>query len=87
VAPRPLRVERLDGPFSVRHRAHRTTISIRASIPASLRIGGRRHRVGPRARNVRVRLPARPAAGLLHIRYVLVAGGRRLRGSIAIVRA
>jgi hypothetical protein len=69
IAPRALRVEKLDGPFSVGRGARRATITIGASIPALLRIAGRRHHLARRTRRLRVRLPARPTAGLLRVAY------------------
>jgi hypothetical protein len=81
VAPNRLRLLRLDAPSTVPRAARTVTVTVAASSAARLRVNGRRWTVGPRPRRVVVRLPARPAGGVLRVPFVLEPG-RGATGSV-----
>ncbi len=64
--------------------ARRATVLVSASQPATLRAGGRRFHVAPRAR--RVRVPIRAGRKPVRLRMVLSAGGRRSVNTLVIRR-
>jgi hypothetical protein len=91
VALPPLRLLQLNYPDRVRRSGRTLTVRISVSAPATLRVGGHRYSVGPRARSIALPLPRRPAAGLLKLRFTLTAGGPSAgnieRGTIMAVRS
>ena len=86
VAPPRLRLETLTAPRRVKRGARTIALRVKTSIAATLRAGGRRHRVGPRARRIVVRLPRRPAVGLLRVPVTLRARGGRIATELTVVR-
>ncbi len=74
VIPAPVSLLQLRFPALVRHRARTIRVYVAASTTATLRTGGRRYRVGRRPRTIVVRLPRRPASGLLTLPAELTAG-------------
>jgi hypothetical protein len=91
VASPPLHLRQLSYPDQVRHRARTLTVRISATATATLLVGAHRYSVGPRSRLIVVRLPRRPATGLLKLRFTLTATGRSAgsieRGTIMAVRS
>jgi hypothetical protein len=90
VVAAPVRLLQLSAPDVVRHRVRTITVRIAASTAATLTAGAQRYHVGRRPRTIVVRLPTRPATGLLTLPIELVAGGPRAastaRGAIVVVR-
>ena len=83
----PLRITRIGYKARVSRRTQKLAVTIRTSAPATLRARGRRFRLGAGARRVVLRLPRRPAAGVLRIPVTLAAsGGRRLTGTLRLRR-
>jgi hypothetical protein len=74
VIPAPLHLLRLSSPDVVRHAARTITVRIATSAPATLRTGGQRYHVGRAFRKIVVRLPRRPATGLLTLPIRLSSG-------------
>lgn len=58
------------------------TVATRRS--AVLRVGGRAYRIGPRVTRLRIALPARPAR--VRVPVTVIAGGRRLSGTLIVQR-
>ena len=78
----PLRVRattpfflRLAAPARIARGASAVAVTVAATQDATLRVGGFRASVGPRAR--RLSVPVRPGASRLTLRFVLTAGGLR----------
>ncbi|HEX6945426.1 MAG TPA: hypothetical protein VF196_04470, partial [Casimicrobiaceae bacterium] len=67
-------------PGKVSRTARRVVVRLSTTVPATLRIGGKRVRVGRRERSVTVRF--KPGRSLLHLPYVLRAGAKVARGSL-----
>ncbi|MGI8429566.1 MAG: hypothetical protein ACR2OB_09745 [Solirubrobacteraceae bacterium] len=90
VVPALVRLRQLSAPDVIRHRARTITVRVAASTAATLTTGGQRYHIGRRPRTIVVRLPARPASGLLTLPIQLVAGGpgpaSSARGAIVVVR-
>ena len=61
----------------------------RPLVAGSLRIGGKTYTVGPKARKLKVALPAKPATGALKLPYTVTATGskqRSQRGTLIVLR-
>ncbi len=87
VAPVLLRLTALAAPDRVKAKARTVKIEVAATTAAELHAGGRTHRVGPRARTITVRLPARPAHGLLQVPLKATAPGQpSLSTTLTLVR-
>lgn len=73
---------------SVKAGARRVTVTVATNIPATLRAGGVSVRVGPKARKVRLALPAKPALGVLTLKLRLtpLGGGPALRPALNVLR-
>ena len=82
VRPAALRLVALDAPPHVGRRARTAVVTFQTSAPATLRVGGRRVRLGTRPRRVAARLPARPRRGLLTLSYAIRPRGDDARGTI-----
>jgi hypothetical protein len=90
VTPVALQLTSLRVPDRVAARASRVAITLATTVPATLRAGGRRFRVGSRARRIVIPLPSRPRTGILERQLTLSADGapqRRLRMTIVVLRA
>ncbi|MBJ7328800.1 MAG: LamG domain-containing protein [Solirubrobacteraceae bacterium] len=68
--------------------AKRVTVTVKTNVAATLRSGGTKVRVGPKARKVRLALPAKPAVGFLRLslRLTPVGGGETLRPTLEVLR-
>ena len=90
VAPVALELVRLRTPAHVGPRAHTLAITLATTVPATLRVGKHRYRVGPHSRTVRIPLPARPKTGILQLTVTISANGARqaaLHERIILLRA
>ena len=90
VAPVALRLVRLRTPAHVGPRARTLAIGLATSVPATVRVGSHRYRVGPHSRTLRIPLPARPEIGILQFTVTVSASGARqpaLRERIVLLRA
>lgn len=85
VAARTLRLQQLSYPYLVSRRAHTIRARVRANAPATLRIGNRRFQIGRRSRTIVLRLPRRPASGLVALSFQLVARGGRTRAERSVI--
>lgn len=83
VTPRPLVLRRIDYGQRVRRGARSVSVRIAVSASVTLVAAGRAYRVGPATRRIAIRLPTRPAAGMLEVPFK--AG--TVRGTIAVIRA
>jgi hypothetical protein len=86
IAPVPLRLTALRAPTRVAHGAKRVGIRMSASIPATVRVLGRRYKVGPRARTLRIALPAKPRSGVLPLRLQVTAGRQHVGARVVVFR-
>ncbi|MDQ2894592.1 MAG: hypothetical protein M3Y09_02925 [Actinomycetota bacterium] len=90
VVPARVRLLQLSAPDVIRHRSRTITVRVAASTAATLTRGGQHYHIGRLLRTIVVRLPARPASGLLTLPIQLVAGGPGVtgstRGAIVVVR-
>jgi hypothetical protein len=66
--------------------ARRLTVTIATSIPATVTAAGRAYAVGPRAKRLRIALPARPAHGRVGVPVSIRGGGQRRSGRLVVVR-
>jgi hypothetical protein len=68
--------------------ARRVSVSVATNVAATLRGGGVSARVGPKARTLRLTLPAKPATGLLRLtlRLTPAGGGTALRPVLVVLR-
>jgi hypothetical protein len=68
--------------------ARRVTVTVATNVAATLRGGGVSVRVGPKARTLRLALPAKPATGLLRLslRLTPAGGGTALRPVLVVLR-
>lgn len=82
----PPRLLSLQAPGFVKSGTRRIRLRVRATRSYSLRIGGRRYRVGTGAKRLRVTLPASPRRGLVRLRLTLRGPAGSARGSIELVR-
>ncbi len=76
-------------PAQVSASASHVSVKVAASVPATLRAGGRRYRVGPHVRTLALALPAHPATGLLRVPLTVRAAGLSqppLRAMLTVVR-
>jgi hypothetical protein len=76
---------RLDSPSRLGARAKRVVLRVASTLPATLRVGGRRFRLTRRTK--RVTLVIRPGAAPLSLGLALRAGGRTTRMRLVIPRA
>jgi hypothetical protein len=89
VAAVPLVVDRVDAPARVKPKVKTVTVTALTSTAASLRIGGKNYAVGPKAKKLKVKLPAKPATGALKLSYTVRAIGskqRAQRGTLIVLR-
>jgi hypothetical protein len=77
--PVTLQLKRLATPARVRPRARHVAVTLATTVAATARAGGRSYRVGPHARRLLLRLPARPRTGILKLRLSITARGARQR--------
>jgi hypothetical protein len=86
-----LRIVSLRVPERVGRTASTMRVRIRTSAPATLAAGGRRYRLGRSARTVVVRLPRRPAVGVLNVPFRITPRGGtasgRVTGKFSVARA
>jgi hypothetical protein len=90
VAPVALTLRRASAPTRVRPGARRVTVTVATSVPATVRVGGRRFRVGPRAVKLRVPLPRAPKRGVLKSTLKITADGVRqpaITQTVVVLRA
>jgi hypothetical protein len=71
-------------PASIAPRAKSVRIRIASTVAATLRAGGRRYRVGPRAKTVKVKV--KPGTAPLSLRLTLRAGGKATAETVTIAR-
>lgn len=87
VAPPELRLREIRFAKTLPRSARRLIVRIRPSSPALLKIGRRSWKLRTRSNRLTVPLPAKPAAGVLRVRYTLSASGsKRLRGVFEVRR-
>ena len=89
VAAVGLVVDRVDAPARVKPKVKTVTVTALTSTLASLRIGGRNYAIGPKAKKLKVKLPAKPATGALKLAYTVTAVGSKQkaqRGVIIVLR-
>ncbi len=88
-APR-LRLIGLQVPAKVARKARSMKIRLHTSAPATLTAGGRRYRVGRRTVTLKVRLPRRPAVGIVTVSFKLSprggAAAGTIRGTLSVLR-
>jgi Concanavalin A-like lectin/glucanases superfamily len=87
VTPVALEVRTLQA-GAVKAGARKVLVKVATNVPAILRGGGVSAPVGPRALQVRLTLPAKPAVGILRVslRLTPVGGGPALRQTVLVLR-
>jgi hypothetical protein len=75
---------RLAAPARLSRSARAVTLTVAATQPSTLRVGGRRFRIGRGVR--RIRVPVAPGRGTLRLGLVLAAGGKRSAHAVLIPR-
>lgn len=75
---------RLDAPGRLSRRARKATLRVASTVSAALKIGGRRYRVGPKARRITVRV--KPGVRPLVLRLRLSAGRLSSGRSVTVAR-
>lgn len=75
---------RLGTPARLPRRAKKAALRVAATVPSTLRVGGRRHRVSPRARRVTVRV--KPGRADLRLKLRLSAGRLATSRTVTIPR-
>ncbi len=78
----PLRLESVQVPRRVGRGARSMRVRIRTSAPATLVAGGRRYRLGRAASTVVVKLPRRPAVGILSVAFRIAPRGAGASGTV-----
>jgi hypothetical protein len=85
-----LRIVSLQMPLEVGKDARTMKVRIRSSAPATLTAGGRHYPLRARATRLTVRLPRRPAVGVVNVRFNLSprthAASGTIRGTFAVAR-
>jgi hypothetical protein len=85
-----LRIVSLQMPLKVGKDARTMNVRIRSSAPATLTAEGRHYRLRTRATTLTVRLPRRPAVGVVNVRFKLSprthAASGTIRGTFAVAR-
>jgi hypothetical protein len=79
------RLTQLTHPARLGRRARRVRLRVASTVPATLRIGGRRFRLNRRPRAIT--LPVRPGRMPLDLRLTLSAGSARTAGRVVIARS
>lgn len=86
-----LHVVSLQVPNRVRRSARTMRVRLRTSAPATVAVGAQRFALGRSARTIEVRLPRRPASGILGVAYRITPRGAlstgTVRGRFAVARA
>lgn len=77
-----LRIVSLTVPLKVGPKARSVRVRIRTSASAALTAGGRRYRLRARRTTLTIRLPSRPAVGIVSVPFRLAARDRAARGTI-----
>jgi hypothetical protein len=83
VEARRLRLVDAKVPVKVARRARTVNITITASAPSILTAAGRRVRVGRKPTKLTIRLPSKPAVGVVKIPFKLSAKDRTVKGTVS----
>jgi hypothetical protein len=70
--------------------AHSMKVTVKTTVPATLRAGGKRFSVGSRAKRLTIPLPRKPGTGILKLKLSVTAKGvkqRALRQLITVLRS
>ncbi len=90
VEPNRLVTTRLLAPAHVSPKTRTLSVTVAATLAATLRVGGRSYQVGPRAKTLKLALPKSPARGVLKLTLALTAHGPRqpvVREQLTVVRS